>query len=592
MEKGIGGRDVTISNREKLQLALANARQSLGVKKPITAKEASSKLNTLRGVYDSEDTREGSLLSRTGVQTRPIFDILADKVLGENTDWKPSVDLDEGERSLSQIAAKRINALREKNLEDEFEPETLGDSFGLMSDGRPIWAGVLDSQRGYSTGATDFAFKDTTFRPEWPPVQHLSDHNTWKSWHVVEENSRATLACEKVIQRPGISMNPLLILGDNGCGKSHLLSASVQGMIRRQDGNVHLISTSTMRGWDKLPNGWEDAVAHASLLAIDDLHLAEEKIATEIGMMIDYALNLGVQIIATSRVDSNKWEARRLWEVMRSATSIWIRKPSSSSLVTHLRRAANGRALLLDDTMLANIVKQGQGDWRTTNSAFEKIALAIETGERVFDSEDISNILNDEPIEVSHAERFSERENLEEIASRVIGETLDHVYTDTDITGVELKTELPELSDNWEVPEITIQEKDELHEILVSDNLVPHVTTTLTVDENDKFLVENTDNMDNFDKVRIAETTASVDRITEEMFEDMAKKHIEKSIELSQLEDEMYELAEMSKTASVDELIAIADRVGEIEMIIGDAEFEEQTTVLRPITTLEPIDEN
>ena len=109
MEKGIGGRDVTISNREKLQLALANARQSLGVKKPITAKEASSKLNTLRGVYDSEDTREGSLLSRTGVQTRPVFDILADKVLGENTDWKPSVDLDEGERSLSQIAAKRIN---------------------------------------------------------------------------------------------------------------------------------------------------------------------------------------------------------------------------------------------------------------------------------------------------------------------------------------------------------------------------------------------------------------------------------------------------------------------------------------------------
>ena len=114
----------------------------------------------------------------------------------------------------------------------------------------------------------------------------------------------------------------------------------------------------------------------------------------------------------------------------------------------------------------------------------------------------------------------------------------------------------------------------------------------MTVDENDKFLVENTDNMDNFDKVRIAETTASVDRITEEMFEDMAKKHIEKSIELSQLEDEMYELAEMSKTASVDELIAIADRVGEIEMIIGDAEFEEQTTVLRPITTLEPIGEN
>ena len=79
------------------------------------------------------------------------------------------------------------------------------------------------------------------------------------------------------------------------------------------------------------PDGWQDAVAHASLIAIDDLHLADERIATELGMLIDYALNLGVQIIATSRVESNEWPARRLWEVMRSATSVWINKPSSSS---------------------------------------------------------------------------------------------------------------------------------------------------------------------------------------------------------------------------------------------------------------------
>ena len=44
------------------------------------------------------------------------------------------------------------------------------------------------------------------------------------------------MACEKVIEKPGITMNPLLILGDSGCGKSHILSASVQAMIRRQDG--------------------------------------------------------------------------------------------------------------------------------------------------------------------------------------------------------------------------------------------------------------------------------------------------------------------------------------------------------------------
>tara|TARA_B100000941_G_scaffold208021_1_gene152125 strand:+ start:12141 stop:13907 length:1767 start_codon:yes stop_codon:yes gene_type:complete len=588
LEKGTGGRTLTISKKEKLQLALANARQTLGVKEPYSSRPL-SRLNTLRGIYDTQDTRDGSLLSRTGVPTRPVFDMLADRVLGEETEWKPSVDLEDSNRTLAQIAAKRIHHMREKTLEDEFESETLGDSLGVMKDGKPIWAEVLDSQRGYSTGATDFGFRDISFRPEWPPVQHLSDHNTWKSWNVVEENSRATLACEKVIQKPGTSMNPLLILGDSGCGKSHLISASVQGMIRRQDGNVHLLSMTAMIGWDSLPQGWQDAVMHASLLAIDDLHLAEGTLATEIGMMIDYALNHGVQIIATSRVSSDSWQARRLWEVMRSATSIWLKKPSSSSLVTHLRRAANGRTLLLDDSMLANIVKYGQGDWRATNSAFEKIALAIETGERLIGAEDVSRILNDEPVKPDNVERFAERENLEEIASRMIGETLDHVYTNTDIGGVDLKREIPELSDEWEVPELTIEEKDELHEILVSDNLTPHVTTTLTVEENDKFLLENSDKIDSFDKVRIKETTSAVSNIADSMFENMARNHYQKSIELAELEQEMLDLADRSKNASVDELIAIADRVSEIEMILGNVSFDENTAILKPITKLNPI---
>ena len=483
-----------LSHREKLQLALANARESLG-RDNTSTQPALSKLNTLRGVKEAIDTREGNLLSRTGVKTRPTFDIVADQILGEPTSWKPSIDLDEGENSLSQIAAKRIGEMRERQEIEEGEEELLGESFGMLKDGRPIWAEVLDTQRGYSTNFTDYGMKDLAFRPLWPPVQKLSDHNTWKSWHVVEENSRASMACEKVIEKPGITMNPLLILGDTGCGKSHILSASVQAMIRRQDGNVHLLSTSAMRGWESLPDGWQDAVAHANLIAIDDLHLADERIATELGMMIDYALNMGVQVIATSRVDSNEWPARRLWEVMRSATSVWIRKPSSASLITHLRRNAGGRALLLDDAMIARIVKHGGGDWRSTDAAFEKVALAVESGERIISGEDVTSILEEVPQEMTEVELFTEREDLEEIASRVISETLDHVYTGRDVAGVELNVPVPELSDDWEVPELTIEEKDELHEVLTSRNLIPHVTTTLTVDESDEFLVHRDDNL-------------------------------------------------------------------------------------------------
>lgn len=579
-----------LSHREKLQLALANARESLG-RDNTSTQPALSKLNTLRGVKEAIDTREGNLLSRTGVKTRPTFDIVADQILGEPTSWKPSIDLDEGENSLSQIAAKRIGEMRERQEIEEGEEELLGESFGMLKDGRPIWAEVLDTQRGYSTNFTDYGMKDLAFRPLWPPVQKLSDHNTWKSWHVVEENSRASMACEKVIEKPGITMNPLLILGDTGCGKSHILSASVQAMIRRQDGNVHLLSTSAMRGWESLPDGWQDAVAHANLIAIDDLHLADERIATELGMMIDYALNLGVQVIATSRVDSNEWPARRLWEVMRSATSVWIRKPSSASLITHLRRNAGGRALLLDDAMIARIVKHGGGDWRSTDAAFEKVALAVESGERIISGDDVTSILEEVPQEMTEVELFTEREDLEEIASRVISETLDHVYTGRDVAGVELNVPIPELSDDWEVPELTIEEKDELHEVLTSKNLTPHVTTTLTVDESDEFLVHRDDNLDALDQVRVAETTSSIDSITDQMFERMSNEHIEQSKKLAELEQEMFNLADRSRDASVEELIEIADRVGEIEVILGNVQEPPKYAMLTPVTVLTPIGE-
>ena len=578
---------MNISHQEKLQLALANARQALGRSTP-TGRPALSNLNKLRGIDAAEDTRGGDLITRTGVKTRPVFDLVADSILGESKPWRASIDLEEGSSSLAQIAAQRIGGMREKQMTEEIHVEDLSEDIGILKDGRPIWAEVLDSQRGYSTNSTDFGMKDLSFKPKWPPVQYLSEHNTWKSWHVVEENSRASSACEKVISKPGTSMNPLLILGESGCGKSHIISASVQAMIRRQDGNVHLLSASAMRGWDSLPQGWEEAVAHANLIAIDDLHLAEERIATEIGMMIDYALNLGVQVIATSRVDSNEWQARRLWEVMRSATSVWIRTPSSSSLITHLRRLASGRALLLDDSMLAKIVTFGGGDWRGTDSAFEKVALAIESGERIVTSEDVGNILDDTPAKITEQEIFTQREDLEEIASRVITETFDHVYTGADIGGVELNSPLPELEDVWEVPELSIEEKSDLHKVLVEDNLIPHVTTTLTVDEKEDFLIERESEISGLDRVRVDETAASIDNITDSMFQEMSEQHLIESNQLADLEYEMNELVEISKGASVEELIQIADRIGEIELLLGNISQLPDYTMLTPITRLEP----
>ena len=51
----------------------------------------------------------------------------------------------------------------------------------------------------------------------------------------------------------------------------------------------------------------------------------------------------------------------------------------------------------------------------------------------------------------------------------------------------------------------------------------------------------------------------------------------------------MYSLAETSKNASVEELIQIADRIAEIEVILGNISNAPVYTQLTPIKVLQPI---
>ena len=563
-----GGSRMSISRQEKLKLAMTNARHILG-KEDNSDGTANSKLNTLRDVNDSEDTRKGNLIARTKVTTRPTFDLIADKVLGKQERDTPMTELSNNS-TLAKIASQRMNKLRDEKQIIEIEDEKFGDEIGFMSDGRPIWTDILDTQRGYSINSQELQVRDTNFKPKWPPILRLSDHKTWKTWSVLEENQRASGACEKVIEKPGKIVNPLLILGNEGTGKSHILHATSQAMIRRQDGNVHLLSVSRLASEDSLPDGWQEAVAHSSLIAIDDLHLAKGRIATDIGLLIDYSLNMGVQIITTSRLDPKEWEASRLWEVMKSATSIWVMEPSAPSMITHLRRKASGRALLFDDSMLATIVKYGESQWRGVDAAFEKIALAIESGERIVSAAHVSQILDNAPKERTRVEDFIEKQNLEDIASRVINDTLDHLYSDKSIGGIELKSELPELSDDWEVPDITIDENSQEVSVGIDGKIIPHSTNTLSVDERDKYLLEEERELTGYDQVRVEETVSSIDSITDNLFESVQENHIESAERLASLERELTELANKSRNASVDELIEIADRIGEIEYQLGN----------------------
>jgi chromosomal replication initiation ATPase DnaA len=604
---------MTANRADRLRLALSNARTSLN-RKGGEGRRSLSKLNTLRGVTHIEDKREGNLISRTGVQSRPVFDGIADSILGTEG-WKPSIELESLETtSLAGIATERLRGLRERNVPAPTDIDELGEAFGLMDDGSPVWSNILNEQRGYASNSYEEMTAKAPFTPEWPPCLQISSHNTWKDWHVVAENARASIACERVIEAPGSNLNPLLITSETGGGGSHLLNATAQGMLRREDGNVHLIQLSTLIGRDSLPRGWQDAIGHAKLVAIDDIHLATGQLASELGLMIDLALNLGVQIVATANSSPSEWEANGMTQLMSTATVIAMTPPSNASLVTHLRRTSSGRALLLDDSMLARIVTHGDGSWRSVDSLFEKVALVIATGEEVLDAEDISAILEDRHLKPIDADRRIDRENIEELAGRVVGDALDHVYTTSDLSGVDLFSPLPEVEDDWEPPNIALGRMDSLHERLTSDALTPHVDTALTVDEADEFLVDRSEYLSGFDGMRVRETTAGIDNLTEEMFADMSRRHEKEAMRLAKLEEVMVELAQRSQNADVEELIDIADQLRNVEAELEgldeyipegewniDAnevglnellEHEPVFSAVRPVKVLAPIEES
>jgi len=282
-------------------------------------------------------------------------------------------------------------------------------------------------------------------------------------------------------------------------------------------------------------------------------------------MMIDLALNHGVQVIATAHNDVANWDPSRLAEVMRSATSINIELPSFSSLVTHLRKAATGRSLLLDDHMIARIVSHSDGDWRSADALFEKIALVVEAGEEVLDAEDVTAIIVGSTSQHNVEERQKDSEHLEDLASQIVGDALDHVFTESDYGGVEIHSELPELSDDWDVPDVNLTKKDDLHSKLTSEALTPHVDTTITVDEAEEYLIHRGDELSGLDKVRARETTAGIEELSDELFEEYEKTHLNEAARLAGLEEEMIQLAELSQTANADELIDIADRLKVIE---------------------------
>lgn len=605
----------------KLRLALEAAKAKLEGRKVdhdlVNVAEApssaipASKLNTLLGTAHVPRQRV-PLFQRVGVTQRPTYDLLAERVLGADVAaYEPK------QSGYADHVAARLRTLRGRWTAPAGETsEEKGAMVGWERDGRPVWRKILDDARGVKSPTEEVPEhtiqspgESQTVRhhvnvPTWPNALVRSTHRTFKTWFVGEENFAATQACEGVIDRPGGPLNPLVIQAEPQAGCSHLLHATGQALLRRQNGRVLRLSAADVVQRNTMEPMWEHAMADALVILIDDLHefASHDVWAHHLGVMVDQALNLGVQVVLGGRVSVDGMPPTRLKDVLRSSTIVHLRKPGAPTLLAYARWRSSSNNLLLHDVHLSRLVAHRGASWGTVDARLEQVALALNKGEVLMEEDDVLVLIEEGTLGRAASQPVQAPEAPSVVASRLVNQAVDHVFSDIDPGGIELLATSVDMGvddyapPSWSAEDFVGDGDAEVIERVraTMERITPSMPSVLDVNERDRFLLEQHDQLQMDDLDRAVDVLVDLETSIDAEMATSDAKVAEGTSELHQLEEAMVTLAHRAAEADIEELITIADelRVIEERLVVLDPDraplpaFDEETeTVAQPASS-------
>ena len=545
-----------------------------------------SKLARMTGKTELALNRK-PLLARVGVKNRPTYDLLADGVLGqESENYQPKISVGDSNNDVSTLVAQRLKNLRERTLNKISSDANMSENtfFGFESDGTPIWSSVVsgareidDKQHHLSEPPASITHHHSTHIPvvvDWPKELPFSTHNTFKTWCTVSENKRATQLAEQVVDFTQQSLNPLIIIGDSGTGKSHLLNAIGQSILLRADQTVFFVRGKELP--KELSNNlsWTDVFAHASVLLIDDIdeHLVDDDVMNHIGRMVDTALNLNIHVVVTCTNSVDNWPASKIWDLLRSGVKTMLNPVGAGSLLLYARRLAMQKSIVLSDEQLALLVTSGEVGWRNTKNAMDKVESAINHGAQLIDSIDVYKLINDIQSDEEEVAAELASESVEDIATRLINSVVDVVYSDNHLGGIEINSELPELSDDYEPPELDIAALSEVETDFVEshirttlDDLTPEAPSVIDINDRDKHLVAKMTRIIQKDHTLAADILTELDVGIDNKIDQSNQTISAETEQLVDLEARLLDLANRTSDASMEGLIGIADELRALE---------------------------
>ena len=541
---------------------------------------AMSKLNTLLGTKVVPD-RSLALFQTVGVSQRPTYDLIADRVLGPQV-GEPTSFLN-AEANYASHVAKRLVELQ-RRMEQTPLPSSNDEGFyvGVEDDGTPVWSQVLNEQRGRTSnklgqelappteGELHHPARVLDLETAWPKRMGWSTSLTFKQWFVADENMEATRLCEHAIDHPGGAFNPLFIRSAPQAGCSHLIQATGQALLRREEGHVLHISAADAVSVDALDAAWQDALPGASALLVDDVHVFADHDAWshQLGVLVDHALNHGVQVVVGGRHALEAFPPSRLSDVLRGSTQTHLDTPQRASLLAFGRWRCTQKNILISDRHLAQLSRMEPASWRAMESRLERLSIAFDQGAVLLDGDDVSDLL-DGHVSKSRAD---ERQRVDDLASQLVGSALDAVYSFATPGGVDLHSPLEAWGEDdytpprWDAEQLgsdaTMLEQRLRAEV---DPIEPGRPSVLDVHEREAYIVRSNDPLKRDDVERAVEVLVDIDTSVDDRVNAMSSEVVASSLELHRLEERMVALAQRAVDADIEELIVIADELRVVE---------------------------
>ena len=489
---------------------------------------------------------------------------------GDETDYAETVH--------TRLEAMRDRILQDSPLNIDAEPSDLPAGtprWVTGSDGPesrdpvvPIWREVLDQHRGLnpadslsgaelgspqitSSGPGPSSMENTGF---WPPYLTERPELVFANWQEGPSNRIATQAGNEVIDYPGRRLNPLLIHGDSGTGKSHLLWAIGESLHNSMtDRDVRLITAETFP--EHLPDGWDDLLLYASSLLIDDADriLMRPTGAANLANVVGWAIDIGAQVILTSsrRLAADSLPIGRLRQAVSSGVHVELGTPSEATMLLMLRRNTLSRGASLTDPQLQIIVSRSRGQWSRAKADFETVCLALESGALLMGAADVRTLLSGEqPNLPDHV--IEDSMDTDARGAQIVSEVLDAVLPEPAEHRAQIISERMEVTDDYVPPEIALPSSLEAAESLTADTLRGHL------DE----IAERGSKSTSAPEIPVGK---NIDALT-----DSALNHLESIIhehrfELRELNREIHQISRKVDTASSDELVTFTDRMLAIE---------------------------